>query len=184
LLVFVGAVARAEDPHEHGGSSEWKARWAEHMGLSEEEAGKLEAGHKEARKAMKPLHRELRDAMTKLRDQVEDEAGDDALKATLERVEKARRALAAEHDRAKAKLAELLPPAKRAKLILSRMGRRHGIAMMPHGMRGGFAGHEPQMPRRGPGMQPKRRHIEREYKIKDSLNEDEEDEDEEPADEE
>lgn len=130
LLGFLSGAARAELKEEGGRRAEWRARFAERMGLSKEDTEKLEAAFKERRKVMKPLRRDLRDAMLKLRDQVEDEAGDDALKAALERVDKARKALRSEAERSQAKLAEILPPSKRAKLLLARAGRRHAMGML------------------------------------------------------
>ncbi|MBI4346870.1 MAG: hypothetical protein HY553_08440, partial [Elusimicrobia bacterium] len=97
-----------------------------------EESQKLEAAFKEKRKKLRPLQRELRDAVLKLRDQVEDEADDKALTATLERVEKAKLALDDARHKFHKRLGDMLPPASRAKLVLAHARKKmrgHAMAM-------------------------------------------------------
>lgn len=188
-VLCVGAMvaqAKAKDEKGTWRDDERKARLVERLGLTEAQADKLEAAMKERKKAMRPLRRELRDAMLKLRDQVEDEAGDDAIKGTLERLKKAKRALVDEKDRFLTKVGEIVPPTQSAKLLLARgklrmhaMGERRGRFMRArrlrrhegrgeregHGEHGGPGGH------RGP-----RGDDHDDDRLKDSLHDEEEEE--------
>lgn len=139
LLLAGGlSLAKAQGPKEPkaaAGESRKGAHW-EKMGLSKEQGEKLEASMKAEREAMKPLQREMRDALTKLRDLVEDKAGDKDLQAGIDRVNGARKAIQAEHDRFEATLASL-PVLARAKMLLHQnapMGG--GMGMGPGGMKG------------------------------------------------
>ncbi|MBI4423504.1 MAG: periplasmic heavy metal sensor [Elusimicrobia bacterium] len=186
LLAVCVTAAQAKDRREHGGKDpgDMKARWAEHMGLSKDQAGKLESAFQERRKAMKPLRRELRDAMLQLRDKVEDEAGDAAMKPALDRVQKAKQAVRAEQERFHAKLGETLSPRQRARFLLAHGGRRgpgmhgmkQGCAMGRSGMMGGTWKGQPGMQGRGHGMRRERRG-EPEERMKDAVGVDDEDDD-------
>jgi len=112
---------------EEGGkdsNGEHKGRWAEKWGLSEDESAKLKDSFKAQREASKPMRLELRDALVKLHDQVEDKASDKDIQASLDRLEQAHRALRAEREKFRAKLATMLTPTQRAKMAL-RMARMH-----------------------------------------------------------
>lgn len=99
-------------------------------GFSQEQRERMKAAFKAARESAKPLRRELRDALAALRDKLEDEAGDKALEAALARVEKARQALRAQREKARAELASKLTVEQRARWALKsakREGRGRGF---------------------------------------------------------
>jgi Spy/CpxP family protein refolding chaperone len=124
-----------------------RAMWERRLGLSEKDAKKLDETFQSEKKTMRPLHRELRDALIKLSDQVGDNAADTEIQATLERVQKAKQALQTEKSNFRAKLAGLLTPTQRAKMMLWRM-RRH---LMLHGGMMGMGPYGPMDWRRGEG---------------------------------
>jgi Spy/CpxP family protein refolding chaperone len=137
-MVFAGAAqAKNKSEGKRPDQAELKKVWTERLGLTEAQADKLEAAFQERRKAVKPLRRELRDALTKLHDQVEDEAGDEVIKTTLDRLKTTRSALQAERDKFQAKVGDILPPSKQAKLLLARgkMARMHAMERGPMRMR-------------------------------------------------
>lgn len=110
-------------------AGEGKGLRAEKAGLSKEQAEKLKDAFQEGRKTMRPLRRELRDAMTRLHDQVEDEADDAALKATLERIDKAKQAVASERARLQATLGGMPPVKQRVKWLLARALGPAGVSL-------------------------------------------------------
>lgn len=174
-----GGPAAAKEEGKSWRDDEMKRRFVEKIGLTEAQADKLEAAMKEQKKAVRPLKRELRDAMLKLKDQVEDEAGDEQVKATLERLKKARSAMRAEQDRFQTKITEMLPPTVSAKLLLARgkiMMRMHGMG--PGMGRGGARRIEKRFMKRrhhrgGPGGPPDND----EERLKDAVHEGVEEED-------
>jgi len=106
-------------------------RLKEKLGLSDEQAGKFEAALKSQREEAKPLRRELRDSMIKLRDQVQDEAADKDVAATLERLERAKTALETRREKLRKELSALLTPRQRAMLLLAKA--RGGAREMKRG---------------------------------------------------
>lgn len=174
-VAAIGAGAAAKDGEKSWREDEMKRRFVEKVGLTEAQADKLEAAMKERRKAVRPLKRELRDAMLKLKDQVEDEAGDEQVKATLERLKKARNAMRAEKDRFQTKIAEMLPPTVSAKLLLARGKMRAHMRGMGPGGPGGMRRFEKRMLKRrhhrgGPGDGPG---DDDEERLKDAVHEEE-----------
>ncbi len=130
LLVAVPRAQATDDAQAPAKKGEHEMKWAGKMGLTDEEAGKLKEAFKAEREAAKPLRRGLRDALTKLHDQVQDKASDKDLQASLDRVDQAREALRAEHEKFRKKVAGMIPVEKRAKIALMMAHRRK------HGMRG------------------------------------------------
>lgn len=126
---------------EHAGRPERGERWKAELGLTDEQAAKLKDARTAEKEALKPLRRELRDALAKLSDQVEDKASDKDIQASLDRVDRARKALRDEQEKTRAKNAALLTPTQRAKMALAFAKRGRG--RMEKGMkgRGGWMSH-------------------------------------------
>ena len=130
------APAQAKTSSKDAAASQGQRRrtlWERKLGLSEKDAKKLDDAFQSERLTMRPLHRELRDALQKLSDQVEDKAADADIQATLDRVQKARQALQTEMISFRSKLAGILTPTQRAKMMLWHM-RHHMMG------RGGMMG--------------------------------------------
>jgi Spy/CpxP family protein refolding chaperone len=136
LLSGTAATLHAE-PREKKDGSRWShegrgERMKEALGLSEEQRGKLKALRRAHRDATEELRGKLKAGMRKLSDQLEDEAGDKELSATLESIASSRQALARERERFEKEMGALLTPTQRAKLLAGRMklakghGRRFG----------------------------------------------------------
>ncbi len=133
LTVPLGLSRAQAKDSEKSNAPSWEQQrrgmWERHLGLSEKDAKKLDAAFQSEKLTMRPLHRELRDALIKLSDQVKDKAADAEIQATLDRVQKAKQALQTEMASFRTKLAGILTPTQRAKMMLWRM-RHH---MMRHG---------------------------------------------------
>ncbi len=165
LTVPLGLSRAQAKDSEKSNAPSWEQQrrgmWERHLGLSEKDAKKLDAAFQSEKLTMRPLHRELRDALIKLSDQVKDKAADAEIQATLDRVQKAKQALQTEMASFRTKLAGILTPTQRAKMMLWRMRHhmmRHG-GMMGMGSRCGMgAGMGPRygygMGREGPGGPP------------------------------
>lgn len=126
------------------------------IGLSGDAAEKLTTVLKSGRKVGEPLHRRLHESLEKLRWQVDAEAGDKEIAATLEQVEKARDALRKQRESVKAEIDGLLTPEQRARMLLALGPMGMEPPPPPGGFKegrgpGGPCGHGPRPPRMGPG---------------------------------
>jgi Spy/CpxP family protein refolding chaperone len=137
------AAGRGDDA---GSAQEARAqrseRMLEHMkkglGLSDAEAAKVKSVFEESRKDSEPLRDDLKVALEKLRWQVDAKAGAKDLAATLEQVDKSRKALAAEREKTIERLKAALPVEAQAKLALFKAGRMRRMRGMG---RHGWGGH-------------------------------------------
>lgn len=167
-LVLLGALAlalppagRADDGARRGGpaKTQWRERAfdraKEELGLSDEQAGKLEAAFQAHRKAAEPLRDRLKVAFEKLRWQVDAKASPKELSQTLDELDQARAAMREDHEKFRAELSKLLTPEQRAKMTLWRgemMLRRHrGFPGMMRGGPGGMGPGRGGPDRMGPG---------------------------------
>lgn len=116
-------------------------RMLEHMkkglGLTDAEADTVKSVFEESRKDSEPLRKDLKVALEKLRWQVDAKAGSKDLAATLEQLDKSRKALADQREKTIAKLKAALPVEAQAKLALFKADRMHRMM----GMRGHGWGH-------------------------------------------
>jgi Spy/CpxP family protein refolding chaperone len=104
-------------------------RMKEKLGLSDEQAKKLEAAWKEHREAVEPLREQLHKTLRKVHGVLEIEASDKDIQAALDQVEKARGALRAENERLKKTMETVLTATQRAKMMVMREKMmRHGMA--------------------------------------------------------
>lgn len=140
--LFLPAILRAEGKKEKPAPEEREGRMAakikEKLGLSDEQAEKLKALRRAHRDAAESLRSELKASVRRLGDQLEDDASEKELSATLDKIKAGRKALREARDKFEADSSALLTPTQRAKLVVA-MGR-----MMKHGGRGHGGG-------RGPG---------------------------------
>lgn len=125
------------------------------LDLSDAQVEKLKAAMEAHAKAEKPLRRMVRDTTEKLKDQLEDNAGEDALKPSLDQLAKARQDMRAEEDRFHDSMRGILTVTQQAKMAVmhGRMGMgpkgmpSKGPMMMhgrhPGGMMRGKGGMEP-----------------------------------------
>jgi Spy/CpxP family protein refolding chaperone len=112
------------------------------LGLSDEQAKKLETSWQERRKAVKPLMEQLRTALKKVHGELEIGASDKDIQAALDQVEKTRGAIRAAAEQSKKTMDSILTPTQRAKMLVMREKMmRHGMAM-GLGRKGFGRGHE------------------------------------------
>jgi Spy/CpxP family protein refolding chaperone len=141
LVVSASLALSARADEKEGPSGEhpkMERVWGEKLGLSKEQEAKLKQAHEDEAAALKPLRRELRDSLAKLHDQLEDKASDKDLQASLDRVEKARKALRDEREKAREKTATILTVQQRARIAL--MMGEHGMGEHGMGRWGGKGG--------------------------------------------
>lgn len=153
LVVLAGALAVAaaaagaraagsDEGGEPGGRrAEFAARMQEHMkkrlGLSDDQAAKMKTIFEDSRKASEPLKHDLKVSLEKLRWQVDAKAGDKDLEATLAQVDKDRKALSSQREKAIERLNKELPAEARAKLALAKFeGMRRRMMLMRRGGHG------------------------------------------------
>jgi Spy/CpxP family protein refolding chaperone len=139
LLSGTAATLHAE-PREKQDGSRWShegrgGKMKEALGLSEEQKGKLKALRRAHRDAAEEIRVKLKAGMRRLSDQLEDQAGDKELAATLDSIASSRSALAREREKFEKELGALLTPTQRAKMLAGRMK----LAQM-HGRRFGHGG--------------------------------------------
>ncbi|MDE2039822.1 MAG: hypothetical protein KGO96_08645 [Elusimicrobia bacterium] len=97
---------------------------------SHKDDGAMRQAWQAEREALKPMRRQLRDAVLKLRDQLQDNASDQDLLASMSRVKQARSALQEQREKF---LEEHFTVKQRAQMMV-RMARR-GQQAMGHGRR-------------------------------------------------
>ncbi len=120
-------------------AAKMEARMKRNLGLSDVQESKLKDAFKAHREAVKPLGRKVRDLMTKLHDQLQDQAKDKDIAATLDSLKTAKKALDDERAKFTDSLASFLTPTQRAKMLMGmerRMGRERP-GMRGRGRRGG-----------------------------------------------
>ena len=127
---FVGR-ARAEDGGKDGSRGERMERtMKEKLGLTDDQAVKLQAAWKAHKDAIKPLREQSKEAARKLESEIRDLSSEKEIQATLEQLDANRKAMTAERQKLEASTASILKPSQRAKLRLlfaRRMKRgRHG----------------------------------------------------------
>lgn len=140
--------ARAQDDDaapemgEHQGGGKMLERMKDKLGLTDEQAGKLQASMKAHHEAMRPLWLQAKDTMKKLGEQLKSKAPDAEIQASLDALKSAHKEIAAEDEKFRDGLASFLTPTQRAKMTL-------GMAMR---MRRELGEHEEHGPRgkRGP----------------------------------
>jgi Spy/CpxP family protein refolding chaperone len=115
--------------HEGEGHEGKGAKMMEKLGLSKEEAAKVQEARKKHRDTMRPLNSKRRDLMEKLEDQVEDKAKDSEISATLGQLEAAQKDIHAAQASHIAEMKTLLTPMQQAKVLLG-MKRHMGKQMM------------------------------------------------------
>jgi Spy/CpxP family protein refolding chaperone len=103
------------------------------LGLTDEQAGKLEAAHKAHQEAVKPLREQLKKDLEALREKVAAKATDADLKAALDKLKSGRKALRERAEKLAEETEAVLTPSQRAEAALMMaermergMGRRHG----------------------------------------------------------
>ena len=143
-------LLRAEPPAKPGaekaekGHDRMLAHMKEKLDLTDAQFEKVKAAFESHKATAKPLRRALRDGVTKLKDQLEDKAGEDQLKATLDQVEKSRKDLRAEMDRFHDSLKGVLSVTQQAKAAVAMAEMMKGHGPMGHfGMRGHGLGGKP-----------------------------------------
>jgi len=127
-LPLLGISVRAEDEGAHQGSEHHDMsaeHWKKNLELSDEQADKLKAAMKAHEEEIKPLRDQMKEAIKSLRDQVKAKAGDDDIKATLEKVEKTHQDLEAADRKHKDEVDGILTPTQRAKKLLWEMEKMH-----------------------------------------------------------
>lgn len=127
VAILLAGSLWALGPDEAHGKAGGEGRMKERLGLSDEQAKKLEALREADQKEMKAAHRKVRDLMAKLEDQVEDKASDSAIAATLKELDAAHKDRQAAMEKAKAAREAILSPTQRAKFLLKMRG--HGMGM-------------------------------------------------------
>lgn len=144
LLVAVAfaapAVVRAEDGgkqswegHKHHDRAEWMKK---KLGLTDDQAKKLETARDEHHKAVEPLRADLKKAVRKVEGQLLIEGSEKDVAAALDQAEKARAALRAENEKFMASMKSILTPTQRAKALVFRAKMMHGrMARRGHGDR-------------------------------------------------
>lgn len=127
--LLLPATLRAEEKHEQTGEI-FRERMREKFGITEEQQGKLKAARRARREASAASRTELKAALRKLADQLEDQASEKDLAATLDRIAAARKAQRAEAEKFEAGLRSILTPTQSAKMLVAmkrhRGMRRHG----------------------------------------------------------
>ncbi|MFA6315834.1 MAG: Spy/CpxP family protein refolding chaperone [Elusimicrobiota bacterium] len=124
-----------------------KGRMAQRLGLTQEQADKMGELRKAQKEAVAPLRKKLKEETARLRELVRDEASDKEIAAVLSRVQETHKAIQAEQEKLKGKLAVLLTPSQQAKMLLAaaRMnkagkGMRMGGRGKGQGGKGGWEG--------------------------------------------
>lgn len=110
-------------------------RMKKRLGLTDEQAAKVEAAFKAQRDADQALFDQMKKDMETLRRQVFDKAPDADIQTTLDRLSAARKKAQASMEGVHAELASILTPTQRAKMVLMRE-RGFGPGMGGPGMRG------------------------------------------------
>jgi Spy/CpxP family protein refolding chaperone len=137
----VPAMVRAEDGdkqswegHKHHDRAEWMKK---KLGLSDDQAKKIETAREDHRKASEPLRADLKKAVRKVEGQLLIEGSEKDIAAALDQAEKARAALRAENEKFMASMKSILTPTQRAKALVFRAKMMHGrMAWRGHGDRG------------------------------------------------
>jgi Spy/CpxP family protein refolding chaperone len=138
-----GAVRAAEGKGEHKDGAEKHekmfGRMKEKLGLSNEQADKFKAAFKAQREAVKPLREQIKVGLEKLRWQVDAKADSKDIAATLEQIDRSKKAMRAEREKLQATVTALLSPEARARMALWQAKRMHKHGRGGHG---GWGKHE------------------------------------------
>jgi len=113
------------------------------LGLTDDQKSKFKSIKESEMKALKPLMRKQRDLTLKLKDQIEDNANDSDLKATLAALKSNHEAIKTQRIQFKNEKEALLTPLQQAKMVVWKM---KGHNSWRHHERGGEFGreHEPR----------------------------------------
>jgi len=114
------------------------------LDLNEEQRKTLQETRKAHREAVQPLREKLRSEMRALREQVREGKGDAEIGAGLDRIKGLKSSIQKEREQFEAKLASILKPTQRAKLLFA--AHRRGLAS-----RGGFGRGDGRGEKRGGG---------------------------------
>lgn len=109
-----------------GGKETFIEKMREKFGISEEQEAKLKAARRARRDADAAVHADMQAAIRKLSDQLEDEASEKDLSATLDKILAGRKALRAEEDKFEAALISILTATQRAQMLVALKGHRGG----------------------------------------------------------
>lgn len=123
---ILNAPSYANEEEHHGGHdmAEGKeGKWKEKLGLSEEQAAKLQAARKERQDTVKPIHDQLKLSMDRLREQVKNNASDGDIKVTLDQIQSSHKTLQAANEKFKAEMDSILTPMQRAKMMVGMHGK-------------------------------------------------------------
>jgi len=131
------AAARADErpaqPGMHGDHDD--------LGLTADQKAKLRVLRTEQRKTTEPLREQLKIQRDELKLLVDKKAGDSALTAKLEEINKSRKALQEARDKFRERMAAIFTPEQRARLALKMGdGGRHGRWGQHPGMKDGKGG--------------------------------------------
>jgi Spy/CpxP family protein refolding chaperone len=125
LFAAVGAAApaaaaemSADDLLDHDAAA--RLQWKERLGLNDQQLRKFSAAEAAREAALRPARAELREALVKLQGQLAENEPEAKVQESLQRVARARKALADENEKADAVLASFLSPSQRAKLLVWR----------------------------------------------------------------
>lgn len=117
LLTGASLAPRAESaPRQEEGRRAGKGAF----GLTDEQKDKLRSLRRSHREAAAALDGELKAGLRKLKDQLQDEASDKELAATLDSIARTRKAQAAQREKRRDAMDAVLTPPQRARLLVGR----------------------------------------------------------------
>lgn len=118
--------------------------WKQQLGLSDDQAAKLETTLKAHRTAMQPLREQQGALLKTLGEQIKSNAGDSAVQGTLDQLKSLEKSVQAESEKFHQTLASFLTPTQQGKMLVGmmmHMGPRHPMgAQGGMGMSGGMQG--------------------------------------------
>lgn len=127
-----GANVRGQDDGSGpagGPAARMMKRMQERLGLSDDQATKLQAAMQARRDGARAAADQMRTSMAKLRQQLDAKASDGDIKATLAQLREARRQMMAQEEKFADSVASFLTPTQQGKMLLGAMkmrGRRRG----------------------------------------------------------
>jgi Spy/CpxP family protein refolding chaperone len=115
--------------------------WKQKLGLSDDQAAKLESAMKAHRAVMQPLREQQRVTLKTLGEQIKSNAGDSAVQATLDQLKALEKSVQVESEKFHQTLASFLTPTQQGKMLVGMMMHMgHHPPMGAQGMHGNSQG--------------------------------------------
>jgi Spy/CpxP family protein refolding chaperone len=118
-VILPTRMLRAEE-HGHGKKGEWKQK----LGLTDDQVKKLDESRASEKTEMKPLREKKTALMAKLEEQIKNKAADADIKATLDEMAAAHKAMEASEEKFEDSRSAILTPTQQAKMMVHRI-RHH-----------------------------------------------------------